>query len=1325
MEESRLNNDVFRRKVCVICGIKYSSVADLERHLFEEHEFWNDNNLTHNILSGDGETSTQHNDVTFHEKNFVEDVFTEYTAEVTHLNMKSCEDLFSYLFDHIDDILTSELKKKKSIKASIAVETLFSKQDASSGKEILTDPPPVFNSFQHAIFNKSMVLRFLRTVCTKITLDHEYFTVLRSGWSVSRIESISLKVIQIKPIKGGSYIEIPLSLRHKERSGCLLNIYNPPDECGSQNLCFVYSILAHDSIGGLQGKNRSRYWRKVDHYKDPLIFQKINTNGMVFPIDISRLDEQMQIFHSHNKDISVSIFGYHEKDETKSIIVGDVNKWSIYIKKQERLLKNIFPLYAFDSFEQRPINVDLLLLFNKDMTQSHFVLIRSLSSLLRFDNKNARFPCRKCFQQFVSLESLEEHKSLCVRSESILRFPTNKELSFKDFQKTLLVPYSYFFDCESYLEKPKDDSEKYIHHHKCAGYSYNCIDWNGNLVASSVYIQEKEDEDPMELFLLEIFADIKCRIEVLDEFQKEAYSKMIMNDIDLSSIINGKDKRFTSCGFCKKSFKGTPSLHHSHLPPFNFEFLSCNECNIQGRLPYIFNVIGHNIINYDNCHLMQSIHKINFGEVEVLAKSREKMLSIIIRIQDKNSTAQIRFIDSLSFLQSSLSNIANCMYNNGEGADKFSIVRSEFLKEVQQGVPEKYLFSKLAFPYNSLTCFNDLANTNFLDIHLYKNDLTKEEGKEEDLRVVKDICKILKLDTLRDLVSLYCRLDVALLASVFTQFRLLLYKTFNVDCLHYFSLPSFSYACAMLGCTEELEYITQKDIYRFVLRAKRGGYSSIGCLMFAEASNPYLPSHLYDPTKPESYLTYLDANSLYGFSLMAPIPTRNFHFLKPKVQKKLLKNGIHEFLANLDINGDKGYFFDVDLIVPERHHNKMDDLPLAIEMKAVSKDQLSDYQLHFKEELDPTDSIFQTKRLIGDLHPKYNYVCHSRTLKKYVELGLEVIKVHNILEFSQSAFFKPYIETLMNFRRNAKTKFESDTWKLQMNSLFGYTILDRERMMNVKIVTDKTKALALSNSPLLDEIISINKNLLLFVMKRKSILLNSPIQIGITVLEVSKAVLYSYYYEVLKVNVPSAKIIIVDTDGLLIHSRENIYEFMLKTKEHHDMSAFNVQDPLFSKYHCMDNQSKAGVFKDENSNSILYQAVSLRPKMYCFKYVKRNFNPISKQYEFVEGKNMEVKKAKGIPKMVAKSDLTMAQYFHALFSPKYTSVSFNTIRRKKHQLYTVETSKKALCSLDVKRYRVCPTTTLAYGNKAIDKIHRKGISYEIDADVLNGDTVSN
>ena len=63
----------------------------------------------------------------------------------------------------------------------------------------------------------------------------------------------------------------------------------------------------------------------------------------------------------------------------------------------------------------------------------------------------------------------------------------------------------------------------------------------------------------------------------------------------------------------------------------------------------------------------------------------------------------------------------------------------------------------------------------------------------------------------------------------------------------------------------------------------RGGFSLI-CKRCTEANNKFLKS--YDANKPTSYIIYLDANSLYGLSMMQLLPTETFLFASVKMIKK-------------------------------------------------------------------------------------------------------------------------------------------------------------------------------------------------------------------------------------------------------------------------------------------------------------------------------------------------------------------------------------------------------------------------------------------------------
>ena len=105
----------------------------------------------------------------------------------------------------------------------------------------------------------------------------------------------------------------------------------------------------------------------------------------------------------------------------------------------------------------------------------------------------------------------------------------------------------------------------------------------------------------------------------------------------------------------------------------------------------------------------------------------------------------------------------------------------------------------------------------------------------------------------------------------------------------------------------------------------------------AVANNPDVPN--YDPSKPTNWLTYLDANNLYGWAMCQPLPKGNFRFLTPNELKK--------FDINIpQLNDEKGYILEVDLCYPSELHELHNDYPLAPEQLVVKEEMISDYGRH-------------------------------------------------------------------------------------------------------------------------------------------------------------------------------------------------------------------------------------------------------------------------------------------------------------------------------------------------------------------------------------------
>ena len=159
---------------------------------------------------------------------------------------------------------------------------------------------------------------------------------------------------------------------------------------------------------------------------------------------------------------------------------------------------------------------------------------------------------------------------------------------------------------------------------------------------------------------------------------------------------------------------------------------------------------------------------------------------------------------------------------------------------------------------------------------------------------------------------------------------------------------------------------------------------------------------------------------------------------------------------------------EVDLEYPEELHETHNDYPLAPEKMAIKLDQMSEYQRRLMPDLDLT--MPNTEKLVLTLEDKEKYVVHYKNLQFYLNLGMRLKKVHRMIEFDQEPWMEPYIRMNTEFRKQAKSDFESDFYKLMNNSVFGKTMENLRNCMDVKIARDweKDKILKPLSSPPFD-----------------------------------------------------------------------------------------------------------------------------------------------------------------------------------------------------------------------------------------------------------------
>ena len=169
-------------------------------------------------------------------------------------------------------------------------------------------------------------------------------------------------------------------------------------------------------------------------------------------------------------------------------------------------------------------------------------------------------------------------------------------------------------------------------------------------------------------------------------------------------------------------------------------------------------------------------------------------------------------------------------------------------------------------------------------------------------------------------------------------------------------------------------------------------------------------------------------------------------------------------------------------------------------------------------------------KLVPNFQDKTNYVVHYRNLKQYLALGMKLTKIHRILVFQQSPWLKTYIDFNTEKRKHAANDFEKDFHKLMNNSVFGKTMENLRKRVNVKLVNNKTKLSKLIASPSFDYFRIFSEDLAAVNLKKTKLYLNRPIYVGFSILDSSKVLMYQFYYVYMKPKYGcNAKLLFADT----------------------------------------------------------------------------------------------------------------------------------------------------------------------------------------------------
>ena len=711
----------------------------------------------------------------------------------------------------------------------------------------------------------------------------------------------------------------------------------------------------------------------------------LNFAGIDFPTPFSQIDR----LERQNHVLAINVFGW----EDGRVVVHRISEKGGEIPR-----------------------INLMLI--KQGENTHYCLVKRLSALLYDQNRHneSKHFCERCLHGYKRRDLLERHKPEC---KGLLKSPTRTEMpkegenkmAFQNFYKQMKAPCAVYADFECIIKKiatcepnSKNSFTVKTEKHEPCGFSYVVVRSDGQTRGPYTY----RGEDAVFVFLTwlqnheremrEDMANKKPLAMTNEDWQKyrnavecHICSKSLYKDLYLDSMAvydpdSGKysgqshrrcyhkavDNRYVpyelrrpkdaidhwiantqeTCLFCADPllvphFKDSVR-DHDHMTG-KYRGAAHNEYNFKLKLnpkTMPIPVIFHNLKGYDGHLLMQAMARVR-GEIKCIPTNTEKYISF--------SLGNLRFIDSVNFLLSSLDKLV-------KGSDEFPIMKKLMPKENKRQLLVK---KKGIYPYEYMDSFEKFGETKLPEKERFYSSLSGKGITDEEYEYAKKAWETFGCRNLGDYHNLSVATDALLLADVFENFRNVCQDKYGLDPAHYYSAPGLSWDALLKKTGVELELLTDLDMHLFIERGMRGGIS-MASKRYAKANNPLVEG--YDPNQPTNYITYLDANNLYGWAMSFPLPKSGFHW------KRVMPT--EEQIMKMKWNSKKGWILEVDLEYPAHLHYAHNDYPLAPEKKSIKPQQMSEYQRRLMNDLDL--AMPNTEKLVLTLEDKEKYVTHYR-----------------------------------------------------------------------------------------------------------------------------------------------------------------------------------------------------------------------------------------------------------------------------------------------------------------------------------------------------------
>ena len=406
-----------------------------------------------------------------------------------------------------------------------------------------------------------------------------------------------------------------------------------------------------------------------------------------------------------------------------------------------------------------------------------------------------------CLQNFTTKEVLNNHRETCIliNETQAVKYETGI-IKFKNHNKQKPISFKIYADSECLVKRtniPLGKHTKIYQKHipNSIGAKLVCIDNKftspTKLFTGSNCIKE---------FIEWIFEQQKYCNQIIN---KKFNKKFKMSLEDENNYRNSKD-----CCVCNQKIKDEDKVRYHCYLTSEYKGPEHKECSkIPRKLPIIF----YNLESYDGHLIFRELNKFKDININVIPKSSEKYMSIIIN----NS---IVFLDSLQFCKASLDTLAG----NLEDKD-FKHLMSEFPKDKLE-----LLRKKDSYPYEWVDSYKKFIYPRLPPKKAFYSSI--DDGKrgkgdghisDEQYLHLNNVWNTFNFKTFKYFHNHYLKKDVLFLLDVLEKFISTCLKYYDLDPCHYFSSPGLSRDTMLKMTKVELEKISNPDMHLFIERCMR------------------------------------------------------------------------------------------------------------------------------------------------------------------------------------------------------------------------------------------------------------------------------------------------------------------------------------------------------------------------------------------------------------------------------------------------------------------------------------------------------------------------